>query len=231
MLHRPAGRRCLALLAVPLVLAACSDKKLLEKQEDLPQVRLSLRTETVKPWYGTRQTDPEPIVLKVVLTNQSPRVVDVLNRFVPARLTDPGMLSPLKVKLVNRRTGRELPIQRWDEPERPTWKDFTSLAGPEASIEGTVDLLESFPDLDEPGQYTLWAWYEFGPREQQIIRDDAGFKKGWFWQGKDAVWPWSGKIAAPPLTITLRRVAEPPKPKRVVAPASDGGAAPDAGKG
>lgn len=192
--------------------------------EDLPKVELELKVEPAKPWFGTRATDPEPILLNVAVTNRTPRVVDLLHRFVPARLTDPGMLSPLKVRLVNRRTGRDVPIERWDEPARPTWRDFTTLTGPDESITGTVDLLESFPGLNEPGQYTLWAWYEFGPREQQLIRDDGGFKKGWFWQKKEEVWPWSGKLAAPPVTITLRRVAEPPRPQRVVTPEAEEGA-------
>ncbi|MBC7542215.1 MAG: hypothetical protein H7338_05730, partial [Candidatus Sericytochromatia bacterium] len=207
MLHRrllPLARlaritRLLGLCLLGTTLLGACGRKTKEKLADRPYVKLALVAEPVKKVYGTRWLEPEPIMVRLTLRNTTNYICDVLNRFIPATITEPGMMSPLAAKVVHTPTGRIVPLERFDEPDRPTYADFTTFEARYA-LTAEVNLREYFPTMREPGAYTVWFWYRFGDEEAKSMTADKQFK--------DVV-PWTGQIAAAPATVFLMGVPEP----------------------
>lgn len=204
------GRRLFVALLGLTVLGACN-RKLKEKLADKPYVKLALEAVPVKKVYGTRWNDPEPVTIRLTLRNTSNYICDVLNRFVPAAITEPGVVSPLAAKVIYKPTGRVIPLERYDDPERPVAADFVTMEARYA-LTCEIDIKEFFPQMREPGAYTIQFHYRFGEKEGEALRADKAFKK---------VVPWTGQIASNPVTVYLMGIPEPtptPTPKPTPTP-------------
>jgi hypothetical protein len=212
-----ASRRLLVAGLGLVMLGACSGRKLKEKLADKPYVKLALEAEAVKKVYGTRWNDPEPVKIRLTLRNRSNYICDVLNRFIPAAITEPGVVSPLAASVVYKPNGKAIPLERYDDPERPVAADFITMEARYA-LTCEIDIKEYFPQMREPGAYTVQFHYRFGAKEGEALRADKAFKK---------VVPWTGQIASNPVTVYLMGIPEPtptptPKPTPTPAPKKSG---------
>jgi uncharacterized membrane protein YgcG len=203
------GRRLLVACLGLALLAACSGRKVKEKLADKPYVKLALEAEPLKKVYGTRWVDPEPVMVRLTLRNRTNYIGDVLNRFIPAAVTEPGVVSPLAATVTYKPTGKAIPLQRYDDPARPVAADFITMEARYA-LTCEIDLKEYFPLMREPGAYTVQFHYRFGDREAENLRADKAFKK---------VVPWTGQVASNPITVYLMGIPEPtPTPTPVPTP-------------